>query len=96
MSIPASLTELPCPTNLLPIKSEVFSNPQDRIRHTSELSSTEFLIDPTGVATKTDTTLEPRISPPEPLIVVNSLSSKSSIRIKWLPCNGEERTYNKT
>ena len=90
MSIPASLAELPSPTNLLTVQCKVFCNPQDRIRHTAELSGTEFLIDSTGVATKTNTTLEPWISPPEPLIVVNGLSSKSSVRIKWLSCNREE------
>ena len=90
VGVPACLTELPCPTYLLTIQSEILCYPEDRIRHTTILSCTKLLIDCSRVATESDTTLKPRTTPQEPFIVIDILTSQCTVGINWTTCRGRE------
>ena len=79
MSIPTTLSIFPKPTELFTIESEVLGNPEDWVRVSSELGVTEFAVETTGEATKSETSLEPGISPTECLIVVDVFAGERTV-----------------
>ena len=81
MSIPTSLTELPKPTDLLTVKSEVLCDPEDGVGISGELGLTEFLVETAGKSTESKTALKPGISPTESLVVVYILTRERTIFI---------------
>ena len=91
MSVPASLTELPSPANLFSVQSKVFSDPLYGVGVSSVLGGTEFLVESSRVATETDSSLRPRVSPPESLVVVDALTQSfpvvsygaEAVRVLW-------------
>ena len=81
MSIPTTLSVLPKPTELFTIESEVLGNPEDWVWVSSELGLTEFTVETAGKATKSETSLEPWISPTECLIVVDTFAGEWTVFI---------------
>ena len=71
MGIPPSCSELPAPANQLSIQSEVLCDPEDWVGCTAELERTEFAIVSSCIATKSKSSLTPRICPQDLFVVVN-------------------------
>ena len=76
VGVPAGLTELTAPANLLSIQREVLCNPQHWVRPSFELSLAELLRDQTGSSAETQPPLRPGIRPVEPLVVVYFLAGE--------------------
>ena len=92
VSIPTTLSVLPKPTELFTIESEVFCNPEDWVRISSELGLTEFTVETTGKSTESKPSLKPRISPTERLIVVDILARERTVVIVLLNFSITPRT----
>ena len=72
--VPARLTELASPANLLSVQSEVLCDPQYGVRFALALSLTELLRDSARTYAESQSALRPGVGPAEPLVVVYLLS----------------------
>lgn len=79
VSVPTSLSELPTPSNLLPVQCEVLCNPEDRVRHPSLFGSTELAGNSPGKETETKTPLSPRVCPAEGFVVVDDFARERPV-----------------
>ena len=79
MGVPTSLSELPKPTDLFTVKSEVFGDPENGVGISSVLGRTEFTAQTAGKSTESKTALKPGIGPTESLVVVYGLAREWTI-----------------